>query len=113
MKVTKDDRDGIIVLTLKGDFDHAVAPAFDAEIGKLLEDGSQRIVLNMRLVTFINSTALGSMIKARKRCRALDGDLVVSQPGACVREGFRLLGLDRLFIVFKDDEQALAALSGD
>jgi len=112
MKVLKENLSGIVVLTLKGEFDSFVTNAFSNEIAKVQEDGTHRIVLNMRLVKFVNSTALGAMIKARKLCRAAQGDLVISQPSPAVREAMESLGLDRLFSIFDEDEKALAALEG-
>jgi len=110
MKVLKENLSGICVLTLKGEFDSFVTNPFSAEIGKVHEDGVHKIVLNMRLVKFVNSTALGAMIKARKGCKAKGGDLVVSQPSPSVREAMESLGLDRLFAIYDDDEAAIAAL---
>ena len=112
MKVLKENLGGIVVLTLKGEFDTFVTGAFSNEIGNCLAEGAHSIVLNMRLVKFVNSTALGSMIKARKQCLAAHGNLVVSQPSAAVREAMESLGLDRLFQLFEDDEAAIGSLDG-
>jgi hypothetical protein len=51
------------------------------------------------------------MIKARKGCKAEHGDMVISQPSAAVREAMESLGLDRLFSIYEDDEDAIAALN--
>jgi len=112
MKVLKESLAGVVVLTLKGEFDSFVTNAFSNEIANVLADGTNRIVLNLRLVKFVNSTALGAMIKARKQCRAAGGDLVVSQPSSAVREAMDSLGLDRLFSIFDDDDAALNHLEG-
>jgi len=110
MKVLKENLAGVVVLTLKGEFDSFVTNAFGNEIQKVHDEGTHRIVLNMRLVKFVNSTALGAMIKARKGARQAGGDLVISQPSAAVREAMESLGLDRLFSIHDDDEAACAAL---
>lgn len=110
MKVLKENLSGICVLTLKGEFDSFVTNPFSNEINKVEAEGVHKIVLNMRLVKFINSTALGAMIKARKSCRKNGGDLVVSQPSSSVREAMESLGLDRLFSIYDTDEAAMAAL---
>ncbi len=112
MKVLKENLGGVVVLTLKGEFDTFVTGAFTNEIGNCLAEGAHSIVLNMRLVKFVNSTALGSMIKARKQCLAAHGNLVISQPSAAVREAMESLGLDRLFQVFDDDDAALGSFEG-
>jgi anti-sigma B factor antagonist len=110
MKVLKENLDGVVLLTLKGEFDSFVTSAFTREIDKVRAEGCHRIVLNMGQVKFINSTALGAIIKARKACRAGQGDLVVSAPSSAVREAMESLGLDRLFSIHADDDEALAAL---
>ena len=111
MKLVKESRDGVTVLTLRGEFDSFVTGSFSGEIAKLQEEGASRIVLNQRLVKFINSTALGSIIKARKACREAGGDLVISSPSPVVREAMESLGLDRVFRIFDDDDTAVSALA--
>jgi len=110
MKVVKETYDGAVVLTLKGEFDSFVTGAFATEIDKVVAEGTSAIVLNLRYVKFVNSTALGSMIKARKSCRGAGGDLVISQPSNAVTEAMTSLGLDRLFSILESDDEALAAL---
>jgi anti-sigma B factor antagonist len=112
MKVLKENLGGIVVLTLKGEFDTFVTGAFGHEITNVVAEGAHSIVLNMRLVKFVNSTALGAMIKARKQCLAAHGNLVISQPSPAVREAMESLGLDRLFQIFDDDENAVASVEG-
>src|SRR5262249_12626567 len=112
MKVLKENLGGIVVLTLKGEFDTFVTSAFGHEITNVISEGAHSIVLNMRLVKFVNSTALGAMIKARKQCLAAHGHLVISQPSPAVREAMESLGLDRLFQIFEDDESAVASVEG-
>jgi anti-anti-sigma factor len=110
MKVIKESHGDAVVLTLKGEFDSFVTGPFSEEVQKVFDDGCHRIVLNMRLVKFVNSTALGAMIRARKSCQAEAGDLVVSQPSQAVREAMEALGLDKLFSFHDDDGVAVGAL---
>ncbi len=112
MKLLKETRSGSVVFTLKGEFDTFVTSAFTREITRVLGEGLPRIVLNMAQVTFVNSTALGAMIKVRKAARAAGGELVVAAPSATVREAMESLGLERLFPIYLDDVLALEALEG-
>lgn len=110
MKVLKEYlSSGVAVLTLRGEFDSFVTNAFSGVIQSVIDEGYAKVVLNMRLVKFVNSTGLGAMIKGRKHCKEAKGDLVVSQPSAAVREAMESLGLDRLFSLYDDDEAAVAA----
>lgn len=110
MKVVKELHDGVSTLTLKGDFDSYAAGPFLEEIEAILEQGVSRIVLNMRLVRFVNSTAIGAMLKGRKRCRAQDGNLMVVQPSRHVRDTLDALGLAGLLDVHEGDGAARKVL---
>jgi hypothetical protein len=68
-------------------------------------------VLNLRLVKFINSTALGAIIKASKALTAEGGKLVIARPSPFCRDIIEKIGLDRVVTVFETDEEACANLS--
>ena len=57
MKIDKSQHDDYAVLTLKGEFDTFYCPALMEEVEDLLERGVNHLILDMRLVKFINSTA--------------------------------------------------------
>ena len=69
MKSTVETLDGFVVLRLRGEFDTISSPSFLGEIDRLLSDGVTRIALNLRLVKFINSTAMGAIIRAAQALR--------------------------------------------
>lgn len=108
MKLVKDIRGDAAILTLKGEFDSFVCNPFIEQIDSLIEGGVTSIVLNMRLIKFINSTGIGSIIKCRKKLRERDGNLVISKPSGFVREVLQNLGLSEVVLkIFESDEEAL------
>jgi stage II sporulation protein AA (anti-sigma F factor antagonist) len=107
MKVTKEVRGTVALLTCKGEFDSFVCNPFLEEIEHIIAAGVYNIVLNMRLVKFINSTAIGSIIKSRKLLKARAGELAISTPSSFVREVIDNLGLSKVIRVFASDEEAI------
>ena len=112
MKLLKENLGNVTLLTLKGEFDSFVTNAFGNEIAKIQAEGVHRIVLNMAQVKFVNSTALGAVVKARKNCRSAQGDVIISSPSQTVRDAMDSLGLDRLFSICEDDMSAIQAIEG-
>ncbi|MCA8948404.1 MAG: STAS domain-containing protein [Planctomycetes bacterium] len=110
MKIDVSLHDDFAVLTLKGEFDTFYCPALIEEVEDQIDDGVNHIILNMRLVKFINSTALGAVIKAHKRCRAEDGDLVIAQPSPFVRDVIVKVGIDKLITMHETEEDAKKAI---
>jgi anti-anti-sigma factor len=98
--------------TTSGEFDTFYCPKLQAEIDELVKAGTKRVVLNMRLVKFINSTALGAIIKAHKGLEGRGGGLAVSRPSPFVRGILEKVGIDRIVRLYESDEDAGAALLG-
>ena len=98
------------ILTLRGEFDTFHCPRFQEEVEDILKRGVHYVLLNMRLVKFINSTALGAIIKAHKRCRAEEGELVIAQPSPFVRDVITKVGIDKLIGLHGEADSAADAL---
>lgn len=94
------------ILTLKGEFDTFHCPRFQEEIEDILERDIHFILLNMRLVKFINSTALGAIIRVSKMCKADEGELILCSPSSFVKDIVHKLGIDQMVPVMDDDETA-------
>lgn len=110
MKIDKSLHDDYATLTLKGEFDTFYCPALMQEVETLIERGINHLILDMRLVKFINSTALGAVIKAHKRARAEGGDLVVAQPSPFVRDVMSKVGIDKLIVMHDTEQDATKAI---
>ena len=110
MKIDKSLHDDYATLTLKGEFDTFYCPALMQEVETLVERGVNHLILDMRLVKFINSTALGAVIKAHKRCRAEGGELVVAQPSPFVRDVMNKVGIDKLIALHDTEAEATKAI---
>ena len=110
MKIDKSQHDDYATLTLKGEFDTFYCQDLMDAVEDQLERGVNHLILDMRLVKFINSTALGAVIKSHKRCRAEDGELVVAQPSSFVRDVMTKVGIDRLIDLHADEAEATKAI---
>ena len=107
MRIDKSVLDDYAILTLKGEFDTFYVTNLEEETKTLLEQGITCVVLNLRLVKFINSTALGAIIKLHKKCRAAGGELVLSKPSPFAKEVITKLGIDQLVPMFDEEEVAV------
>lgn len=110
MQITAEPREDFTILHLRGEFDTFYCSLLQKEIDSLTAAGVVHIVLNLRLVKFINSTALGAIIKASKGLAAKDGQLVISRPSSFCRDIMEKVGLDRVVPIHPSDEAAGEAL---
>lgn len=86
-----------------------VAPRLQAELGKRMGGENRSLVLDLAAVTLIDSSGLGALIASLKSVRAED-DLVISGARAEVARMFRLTRMDRIFRMYENTDDAVAAL---
>ena len=101
----------VTILDLSGRISLGEAMAFGAGSGTkpsdlirgLLQDGHTRILLNLKKVTYIDSSGIGDLFGAYTSLRKQNGELEFLSPNKTVRDVLRLTRLDK-FIEVKDDE---------
>jgi len=110
MKLIKEIRENVALLTLKGDFDSFVCTPFIDQVGAILKEGVTNLVVDLRLILFINSTGIGTLIKVHKQTQKQGGKLVLSRPSKFVTGVLDTLGLTQIFKIYDDPEKAIADL---
>jgi anti-sigma B factor antagonist len=101
------------VIELGGEVDLYTAPEFKERMVKVIEDGKKRVIVDLSGATFIDSTTLGVLVGGVKRLRPAGGSLalVCTDPNIC--KIFEITGLDRVFPIHENRQEALAALAPD
>jgi len=97
--------DGTSVVTVAGEVDVATAPALRDCLDQSVRRGAGPVVVDLRRVTFIDSTGLGVLIGAHRSC-ADDGRelrLVIVEPR--ILKVFEITGLTDLFAIDGADRQ--------
>ena len=106
MKLEKHRYEDVIILKFTGEFDTFNLPAFSERIDRMIASGDNQFVLDLRLLKFINSAALGYLIKTRKALTEADGGMVLARPSKFVKKTLTTLGLDDVFQMFDSVEGA-------
>lgn len=88
---------GARVLAVSGELDLAAASSLEEELDRALSSGSQRIVVDLKSLEFIDSTGLSVLVRAHQRAQESGLELGLVNPGAQVERLLSLTGLtDRL-----------------
>ena len=102
--------EGGLVLTLSGELDAYDAPTLRAAFADAAADASaSAVVLDLTTVSFLDSTALGTIVGLLRRVRERGGELRVVLPETEARRIFELTSLDRSLDVRPDRASALLA----
>ena len=101
--------DATLVLAIEGELDLASAPSLKWELAEALAAGPRRVIIELSGVSFIDSTALGVLVTAR-RGLASGSRLVLCAARADVLAVFELTGLDATFEIVPTLEEAIATV---
>jgi anti-sigma B factor antagonist len=87
------------VIAVSGEIDVATAPQLRECLHRVIAQGDSTIVLDLLGVTFLDSTALGVLVGALKRCREVGGDLHIVVADPRIMKIFEITGLTNVFTI--------------
>lgn len=82
---------------MNGEVDLHTAPMLRERIHELTEQGTDRIVLDLGGLSFMDSTGLGVLVAGLKRLKSRGGELVLAQMQDPVKKVLQVTGLDKVF----------------
>ncbi|MGD9988433.1 STAS domain-containing protein [Pseudonocardia sp.] len=100
--------DGVAVVTVTGDVDLAGAGRLGTAVGQALAAGPAALVVDMRAVTFLDSSGLDQLVEARRACAVAVVPLhVVVAGNRAVERPLEVTGLVAVFTL-ADSVEAVA-----
>lgn len=106
LEIQDQRNDDVCTVRLTGEVDVYTAPKLKERLVGLVEAGCIKLIIDMDGVSFIDSSGLGVLVSALRRARERDGGVRI----VCSRENilkiFRITGLDKVFPLFSDAEEA-------
>ena len=104
------DRSEAAVLVLAGELDLHRAPAVEAALAEAIGSDQDRdltvshLAVDIRLVTFIDSTTLAVLLAASRRQHGRGGQLLVLAGPQTPMTAFEVTGFDRLLTIRRSDD---------
>jgi anti-sigma B factor antagonist len=109
LDVSSRQVNGVDVVVIRGRMDAHSSTEAGANINRLIEGGSRRIVVNLAGLEYISSSGLRILLSALKQLKKEDGALKLACLQPSVREVFSMAGFDRIFLLFDDEESAVTS----
>ena len=110
MQITRRQLDKTTIFDVSGDIDLANSPAVRKALLKELRDNrTPRVVMNLSNVRYIDSSGVASLVEGLKAARDVGSRFILFGLSTSAREVLQLSRLLRIFEVYDNEEQALAA----
>jgi anti-sigma B factor antagonist len=103
--VSVDAAGDAVVVRLAGDLDLYNVEQVRAGLAGAIDRSPSRLVVDATEVEFIDSTALGALVDAHRKC---DGGLRIANPQEPIRRALQVSGIDRHLTVHDSVADALA-----
>lgn len=111
MEIHEKSVDGVLLLSIRGDFlcepDQLI---FQDRIRALAASGQNHIVIDLGRVKFVNSCCLGSLVSALTTLRRANGDLRIVGVNETVMKILSLTRLDKILAIYPSLDEALKTL---
>lgn len=107
--VTLPDGEEAKAVFLSGSIDASTNQTFEGRLTDILSSGTNKVLLVLTNVKYINSTGLGTIVKCVDTFRESDGDIKLVGVPTKVIALFEMLGLLALFETYETIEEAVAS----
>lgn len=108
MNLTIEKIKDVFVLQIKEErLDAHNSGELKSEMQRLFEEGSKRLLIDLKEVRFIDSSGLGALVSGFKNATTYQGDLKLCSLQPQVKSMFELTRLHRVFEIFASTAEAL------
>ncbi len=110
MQLTTKDDGHVTILTVDGDLTIGESESlFKRTVIRLLEEGKVNLLVDLRLVNFLDSSGLGALVRAMTNAQKEGGQTKLLGAGPQVRKLLEMTRLDSVFENFTDMETAVSS----
>lgn len=93
------------VIRPSGILDSTQAHQFRSEVSEAVDQGSRVILIDLKDVTFMDSSGLAALVLALKTVRSVNGKFCVCSINDQVKMLFELTSMTRVFEIFENPEE--------
>ena len=111
MHIKQQEKNGILVCYLDGEIDINTAPQIKKSFDKIIGTKKDKIILNLKNVSYVDSSGLATLVEVLKGLRSYGGKLKITNLSTKVKNLFEITKLDKLFEITAEEEEALNSLS--
>lgn len=110
LKLVEEDLGDGYKVAFHGDIDLYTLEDAKSLIGRIVDEGHDRLIFDMEGVKYVDSSGLGLFVGSLKKVRERGGDIRIINLNAYMQGIFKLINLHKVLTVDEDQEAALAAL---
>jgi len=111
MEISEETRGSVKIVGLQGRLDANSSPVVERQLQALLEQGEERLVLDLSGLTYISSLGLRVFISLAKRIQSANGRLALTGLSDHIYEIFKIAHFTSIFSIYPKCDEAVAHCS--
>lgn len=100
---------GVVILDIKGEIDLYNAPEIKDTIKNQIDSGKKKIIINLKEVSYIDSSGIGALISSLSNLKKVGGGLKILHVYDSVKKVFELTKLTSFFEIFDSEDDAVGS----
>lgn len=111
MQFKQEEKGGILVCYVNGEININTSPQVKKAFDKLIGAKKEKIVVNFKDVSYVDSSGLATLVEMLKGLRSYGGKLKLTNLSTKVKNLFEITKLEKLFDITSEEEEAVKGLS--
>lgn len=111
MEIAKRQIGDVAVIDLTGEIDIYNAGQLRSALQELISQKQYRVVLNMKRVSYMDSTGIGVLLTSLNPLKQNQGDLKLANAAESIQKVFKLTNLIKFFHLLDSEEAAIGSFS--
>ena len=111
MQIKQEQKNDILVCYVIGEIDINTSPQVKKAFDKIIGDKKEKIIVNLKDVSYVDSSGLATLVEILKGLRTYGGKLKLTNLSTKIKSLFEITKLEKLFDIVPEEEEAVEALS--
>jgi anti-sigma B factor antagonist len=107
MKISQREKGSVVILEIQGEIDLYVSPQLRERFSKLAVEKKSTIIVNLKNVTYIDSSGLATFIEAYQRLSMANERLILCHLSETVKGVFEIARLEDVLTIVGTEDEAL------
>ncbi|MGB2630472.1 MAG: STAS domain-containing protein [Candidatus Omnitrophota bacterium] len=107
MQINVEEKEGISVFRIVGDIDVNTSPEVKKCFDALVKEKKDKIVVNLKEVSYVDSSGLATLVEIFKNLRAYGGKMKLTNLTSKVMGLFEITKLSKLFDILQEEDDAV------
>ena len=112
MKIGIREKDSVKIVDLTGEVDLYNSPSLRTKFSSLLKKKEKAILINLKQVSYIDSSGLATFVELLQKMSAYGGKLKLTGLSRSIRNVFEVSRLDGVFSILDSEVDALKSFEG-